>query len=224
MRDASTTTSRSSGNDTLFLATSRALAGLRPRGGLLNQLVGMFPDRVVGVFPEGTSYTEPCIMQVKEGAALVALEYSRWMRENADSDGQPIKLIPVGIAYTDKTQYLSRVSVIQTRFSLADVKQWALTGLRAVSIHMMEICSSAHLMPSYGEPLILADLEDEYHSAIELGDDQRARSVAAELTTRIAKELSRLSINAPNWYVLMPSMPSDLHVCFQGCPLFSRNC
>jgi glycerol-3-phosphate O-acyltransferase/dihydroxyacetone phosphate acyltransferase len=74
----------------------------------------MCPDRVVGVFPEGTSYTEPCIIQVKEGAAWVALEYSRWMRESADSDPQPIKIIPVGIAYTDKTQYLSRVSVEQT--------------------------------------------------------------------------------------------------------------
>jgi glycerol-3-phosphate O-acyltransferase/dihydroxyacetone phosphate acyltransferase len=119
MRDASmaaTSRTSSGGNDTLFLATSRALAGLRPRGGLLNRLVGMLPDRVVGVFPEGTSYTEPCIMQVKEGAALVALEYSRWMRENADSDGQPIKIIPAGIAYTDKTQYLSRVSVVQNRF------------------------------------------------------------------------------------------------------------
>lgn len=114
VRDASisgTGTLRGSGNDSLFLATSRALAGLRPRGGLLNRLVGMFPDRVVGVFPEGTSYTEPCIIQVKEGAAWVALEYSRWMRQSADSDGQPIKIIPVGIAYTDKTQYLSRVSV-----------------------------------------------------------------------------------------------------------------
>jgi glycerol-3-phosphate O-acyltransferase/dihydroxyacetone phosphate acyltransferase len=112
--------SRSPGTNTLFLATSRALAGLRPRGGLLNRLVGMFPDRVVGVFPEGTSYTEPCIVQVKEGAAWVALEYCRWMRENADStDGQPIKIIPVGIAYTDKTQYLSRVRVIQNRFSLS---------------------------------------------------------------------------------------------------------
>ena len=50
-------------------------------------------------------------MQVKEGAAWVALEYSRWMRESGDKDGQPIKIIPVGIAYTDKTQYLSRVSV-----------------------------------------------------------------------------------------------------------------
>ena len=113
-------TSRSSGTNTLFLATSRALAGLRPRGGLLNRLVGMFPDRVVGVFPEGTSYTEPCIMQVKEGAAWVALEYCRWMRENPESgDGQPIKIIPVGIAYTDKTQYLSRVSIIKNRFSLS---------------------------------------------------------------------------------------------------------
>jgi hypothetical protein len=120
MRDASSVmaittsrSSRSSRNDTLFLATSRALAGLRPQGGLLNRLVGMFPDRVIGVFPEGTSYTEPRIIQAKEGAALVALEYCRWMRESAESDGRPIKIIPVGISYTDKTQYLSRVSVIQ---------------------------------------------------------------------------------------------------------------
>ena len=77
----------------------------------MNRLVGIFPDRVVGVFPEGTSYTEPRIIQVKEGAAWVALEYSKWMRESGDRDGQPIKIIPVGIAYTDKTQYLSRVSV-----------------------------------------------------------------------------------------------------------------
>ncbi|KAI0001159.1 hypothetical protein BJV77DRAFT_1063673 [Russula vinacea] len=146
VRDASisgTGTLHGSGNDSLFLATSRALAGLRPRGGLLNRLVGMFPDRVVGVFPEGTSYTEPCIIQVKEGAAWVALEYSRWMRQSADSDGQPIKIIPVGIAYTDKTQYLSRVHV------------------------------------HYGEPLVLAGLEDEYHSAVESDDSQGARAVAA---------------------------------------------
>jgi hypothetical protein len=65
---------------------------------------------------------------------------------------------------------------------------------------MMEIISSsANFMPSYGEPLTLAPLEDAYHSAIESDDNQRARAVAAELTTRISKELLRLSINAPNW-------------------------
>ena len=71
--------------------------------------------------------------------------------------------------------------------------------------------------PSYGEPLILADLEDEYHSAIESDDNQRARAVVAELTTRIAKELSRLSINAPNWYALIAQLcASDLYECFLG--------
>ena len=45
----------------------------------------------------------------------------------------------------------------------------------------------------------MADLEDEYHSAVESDDNQKARAVAAELTTRLAKELSRLSVNAPDW-------------------------
>ena len=48
----------------------------------------------------------------------------------------------------------------------------------------------------------MADLEDEYHTAIKSDDNQKTRAIAAELTTRIAKELSRLSINAPNWYAL----------------------
>jgi len=140
LRDASVTgtgTPRSSGNEPLFLATSRALAGLRSRGGLLNRLVGMFPDRVVGVFPEGTSYTEPCIIQVKEGAAWVALEYSRWLRESGDRDGQPIKIIPVGIAYTDKTQYLSRVSIEQSLCS-GEILTVALAGLCTVGIQVIQ--------------------------------------------------------------------------------------
>jgi glycerol-3-phosphate O-acyltransferase/dihydroxyacetone phosphate acyltransferase len=140
LRDAPVTgtgTARSSGNEPLFHATSRALAGLRPRGGLLNRLVGMFPDRVVGVFPEGTSYTEPCIIQVKEGAAWVALEYSRWLRVSGDRDGQPIKIIPVGIAYTDKTQYLSRVSIEQS-LSSGEISTVALAGLCTVGIHVIE--------------------------------------------------------------------------------------
>ncbi len=32
----------------------------------------------VALFPEGTSYTEPRIMQVKDGAAWAALEYTKW--------------------------------------------------------------------------------------------------------------------------------------------------
>jgi hypothetical protein len=79
----------------------------------------------------------------------------------------------------------------------------ALVGLCAVSISRERNVSSADPCESYGEPLDLADLEDEYHSAIESGDNQRVRAVVAELTTRIQDELTTLSVNAPNWYAVV---------------------
>ena len=171
----------------------------------------MFPDRVVGVFPEGTSYTEPCIIQVKEGAAWVALEYSRWLRESGDQDGLPIKIIPVGIAYTDKTQYLSRVSVDQTVFLQLTVTNRGFGRSMCSRFLCERNVSSANPCKSYGEPLALADLEDEYHSAIESGDNQRVRAVVAELTARIRNEVATLSVNAPNWYAVVLSGSSYLN-------------
>ncbi|KAI0916264.1 hypothetical protein AcV5_003250 [Taiwanofungus camphoratus] len=69
----------------------------------------------VGVFPEGTSYTEPQIAQIKDGAAWAALEYMRWRKVN-NGDGEEnanrqLLIIPVGIVYTGKSQYQSRVCV-----------------------------------------------------------------------------------------------------------------
>jgi len=70
-------------------------------------------DQAIAIFPEGTSYTEPQIIQWKEGAARVALEYVRWCREtSADSNiSEKIIIVPVGIVYTDKSKYRSRVAV-----------------------------------------------------------------------------------------------------------------
>ena len=75
---------------------------------------------VVALFPEGTSYTEPSIAQVKEGAARAAFEYVRWAGERRlgateaeRKRGGGIKrlqVVPVGVVYTDKTQYQSKVS------------------------------------------------------------------------------------------------------------------
>ncbi|KZT25959.1 acyltransferase [Neolentinus lepideus HHB14362 ss-1] len=73
----------------LFTSTSEALA----------------KGEVIGVFPEGTSYTEPRIAQVKEGAAWAAVEYVRWAEEHGG-----LRIVPVGIVYTDKSQFQSRVS------------------------------------------------------------------------------------------------------------------
>jgi glycerol-3-phosphate O-acyltransferase/dihydroxyacetone phosphate acyltransferase len=65
---------------------------------------------VVALFPEGTSYTEPRIMQVKEGAAWAALEYTNWTRENSEHASQdPLAIVPCSIVYTNKSKYRSYV-------------------------------------------------------------------------------------------------------------------
>ncbi|KAJ8078021.1 hypothetical protein PM082_000223 [Marasmius tenuissimus] len=66
----------------------------------------------VALFPEGTSYTEPRIMQVKDGAAWAALEYTKWVEEKrraGNSDLQDVKVVPVAIVYTNKSKYRSSV-------------------------------------------------------------------------------------------------------------------
>lgn len=64
----------------------------------------------VALFPEGTSYTEPRIMQVKDGAAWAALEYSKWAKENPDSAAdKPLVIVPCAIVYTNKSKYRSNV-------------------------------------------------------------------------------------------------------------------
>jgi glycerol-3-phosphate O-acyltransferase/dihydroxyacetone phosphate acyltransferase len=75
--------------NSLFEATTHALA----RG------------EAIGVFPEGTSYTEPRIMQVKGGAGWAAVEYVR-----SRGEGRRVVIVPVAVVYTDKSQYRSRVS------------------------------------------------------------------------------------------------------------------
>ena len=87
--------SRSSVNDALFRETFKALER----------------EEVIGVFPEGSSHSEPSVAQVKDGASRAALEYVKWARErNGKQAEKRLLVVPVGIVYTDKSQYQSRVS------------------------------------------------------------------------------------------------------------------
>ncbi|TFK74279.1 glycerol-3-phosphate-acyltransferase [Pluteus cervinus] len=64
----------------------------------------------VALFPEGTSYTEPHIMQVKDGAAWSALEYTKWLKENPDkAPDRDVTIVPAAIVYTNKSKYRSGV-------------------------------------------------------------------------------------------------------------------
>ncbi|KAG2030212.1 hypothetical protein BDR03DRAFT_878894 [Suillus americanus] len=63
--------------------------------------------KIIGVFPEGTSYTEPGIVQVKDGAAWAAVEYTKAMNLSG-KEGKDLVIVPAAIVYTDKSKYQSR--------------------------------------------------------------------------------------------------------------------
>lgn len=65
----------------------------------------------VALFPEGTSYTEPGVMQVKVGAAWAALEYTKWAADHGIEPPE-VKIVPLTIVYTNKSKYRSDVSAI----------------------------------------------------------------------------------------------------------------
>ena len=71
----------------------------------------------VALFPEGTSYTEPRIMQVKDGAAWAALEYTKWLKQNLGTTQKDVTIVPVSIVYTNKTKYRSEVRFYYTIFT-----------------------------------------------------------------------------------------------------------
>ncbi|KAJ7502446.1 hypothetical protein B0H11DRAFT_2223360 [Mycena galericulata] len=65
----------------------------------------------VALFPEGTSYTEPRIMQIKDGAAWAALEYTKWAEGTPEKKLKPVVVVPTAIVYTNKSKYRSDVVV-----------------------------------------------------------------------------------------------------------------
>ncbi|KAK7033112.1 glycoside hydrolase family 5 protein [Favolaschia claudopus] len=80
-------------NAALFAATTAALAR----------------NQVIGVFPEGTSYTEPAIAQIMSGAGWATLEFMRSQHENNKAGS--VLIVPVGIVYTNKSKFRSRLRV-----------------------------------------------------------------------------------------------------------------
>src|SRR5262245_31345714 len=56
------------------------------------------------LFPEGVSHSDPQLRPFHTGAARLALDYVR-----TDGDAGGLKIVPVGLLYTDKDQFRSRV-------------------------------------------------------------------------------------------------------------------
>ncbi len=77
--------------------TSQNQAALKAAANALAQ------GRALMLFPEGKSHSEPQLAPLKTGFARIALD--------AVTTGQPIQLVPIGLAYEAKSQFRSRVHV-----------------------------------------------------------------------------------------------------------------
>lgn len=73
---------------------------------------------VVGIFPEGTSHTNSRLMPIKDGVSWTALEYLTYLSEHKGTVSlggsttnahKPASIVPVGLTYSDKSKYRSRV-------------------------------------------------------------------------------------------------------------------
>ncbi|KAJ3886996.1 glycerol-3-phosphate-acyltransferase [Lentinula edodes] len=120
----------------------------------------------VALFPEGTSYTEPRIMQIKDGAAWAALEYTKYAKEHPGT--QEVKFVPVAIVYTNKSKYRS-------------------------SSH-----SDYRCLPRFGQPISIDPYKEQFFSDTE----GASRAAAKRLSHDIETELTKHTVNAPDWDTL----------------------
>jgi 1-acyl-sn-glycerol-3-phosphate acyltransferase len=70
-------------------------------GTLTASVDALVAGRSLMLFPEGISHSEPQLAALKTGAARIALEAAR--------RGAPVRVVPVGLTYEDKTRFRSRV-------------------------------------------------------------------------------------------------------------------
>lgn len=134
-------------------------------------------DECVALFPEGTSYTEPRVIQVKEGIAWAALEYAKNIRltgqtlsdspettgglKTAPGEVQDVKVIICGINYTNKTQFRSSVQIL------------------------------------YSPPFILD--QPSIEKFMTSGEE---KLVVKELSKKIEFRLKQVTVNSPDWETL----------------------
>ncbi|PPR02144.1 hypothetical protein CVT24_011394 [Panaeolus cyanescens] len=137
---------------------------------------------VIGVFPEGTSYTQSRIVQVMSGAGWAGVEYLKFWRERAGklNEGRGgekarresgLKIVPVAIVYSDKARYRSRIYV------------------------------------RYGTPICMDDYVEELSGdgqsdEVGVDVDERSKEVVKKVTKRVEEALVGMTVNADDWDII----------------------
>jgi len=64
---------------------------------------------LIGIYPEGTTHAESRVQRIKTGAARIALDYES--RRRSGAPGEPLVLIPTGLAFDARKSFGGRVRV-----------------------------------------------------------------------------------------------------------------
>ena len=115
-------------------------------------------------------------MQIKDGASWSALEYMKWAAENPDkATEEKLKVVPAAIVYTNKSKYRSEVIIEYVQYLSSS--SWRSQMIR------------------FGEPIVMSEFAEQFMSSAE----GEPRAAVKRLSQRIESDLTRLTINAPDW-------------------------
>lgn len=80
--------------------------GPRDNSGALSALCGVVAaGGAMGIFPEGLSHDQPHLLELRTGAARIALQAA------AEAQGEPVHIVPVGLTYICRKRFRTRVMV-----------------------------------------------------------------------------------------------------------------
>jgi len=176
----------------------------------VGEVVAIFPEGTPNLFDNdtgtwsatylkwdiaGTSYTEPRIMQVKDGVSWTALEYFKWLQtpEGLECKERDLVVVPCSIVYTDKSRYRSSAVVEYVGISfVGDLSSYS---------PCVRICSTNR----YGQPIHVADYAAEFLS----GAEGAEKTTVKRLTKEIGSQLVEMTINAPNWFIPFVTNPQS---------------
>ena len=148
---------------------------------------------VVALFPEGVSEADRSVLELKTGAARLALEAAR---DPADRERMPA-VIPIGIHYADRTSYGTEVTVsVGQPIELAPFRALERTdperAVHELTEHMRDELRS--LILDLPEPALAAAVSDLEPLA---GLSRRRGARELESAQRIASRLDQLRLHDP---------------------------
>src|SRR2546423_11283750 len=137
----------------------------------------------IGICPEGVSHNEPRLKPLKTGAARIALA-------TASTGGLKVKIVPVGLYYTDKTSF--RRSALLHFAEAIDVPRIDLdpdgtpprTAVRELSNRVEEAMREVMLHAEQEEALGLIDRAEKIFSAAEVDEPDEEQRLDRSLKLR----------------------------------------